>query len=795
MENNQDTQNQQIQFSEEQSGFDLMKWIMLILKHWYLFVLCVLLAMGYAWWQNRKWVPQYRSQGTILIGGQSATRDQTFMRGFGLQQNYAKYDNQSYIIRSHDFIGRVVDSLPHFTVEYVSHGRFKSSNLYGSSPVSITYTYLAPAAYGEEYKLTLNGDGTFVVTANEQSSGKSFAIKGKSGEPIQNNLFAMTIFVHFDQKREIYFRFRDRASLVNEFSGRLNVTLLSDASSIMSLALTSQTPARDVDFINKLCEVYIENGLDKKNAVATLTIDFIDQQMTDIQSSLSSSEDDLNRYRQQYQIVSTATMSSDVMGKMTSARTSLDELLQRETYLNFLSEYLSKNIQQDSVMAPSSFGWSEPLLNASVSRINELIIKRKSLKIDNPFYAQHTREIQMLKSSVLESVRAMRSALNIQKTNLQRQMGEAQQQLAMLPQKEQTMRTFERKYKVDDSYYTYFLQKRAEASIQKASNSADDEILDRARQLYMTNAAERSKNTSTWLAIGLLIPLLLIIVKELLNNTIRNSDELEKLTYFPNIGSVRHSKRINPVLAAQNPRSSFTEMFRVIRTRIEFIVQRKDKMFILITSTESGDGKTYFSTNLASVYAMTKKKTLLIDMDIRKPSVLREFNTTAKYGITDYLVGECTLDEAIVKIDGIDFDILPGGTIPPNPGELVRSAKLQELFSILRQRYEFIIMDTSPVGLVADAYSLMTVSDINLFVVRQNKTNKTFVKRILTQLKADKITRIYSVLNDADADKGNYYGKYGKYGEYGSYGSYYFSKSKKRESEQRKKYYSDEGDI
>ncbi|MCL1867739.1 MAG: polysaccharide biosynthesis tyrosine autokinase [Paludibacter sp.] len=797
MENNQDIQNQQVMFSDEQSGFDLMKWVILIIRHWYLFVLFVLLAMGYAWWQNRKWIPYYNTQGTILIGGQSATRDQFFMRGFGVQQSYTKYDNQSYIIRSHDFIGRVIDSLPNFTVEYTSRGRFKTNNLYGTSPVSITYTYLAPNAYGKYYKLTLNGDGTFAIQPDHTAEGeKPVVITGHFGEPVQFNSFYITINDNSNgQKREIYFRFLDRASLISEFSGRLNVNMLSDASSIMSLSLSGATPKRDIDFINKLSDIYIASGLDKKNEVATRTINFIDEQMNDISQSLSSSEDNLNQYRQQHQIINTATMSSDVMGKMTAARASLDELLQREVYLNLLSDYLNRNIQQDSIMAPSSYGWSEPLLNASVNRINELIVKRKSFPIDNPYYAQYTREIQMTKSGIFESIKSMRTALNVQKNNLERQMNEARQNMYALPQQEQAMRSYERKYKVDDNYYTYFLQKRAEASIQKASNSADDEILDRARQMGIRNGNEKSKTISKWLAIGLIIPLLLIILKELLNNTIRNSDELEKLTYFPNIGSIRHSKRTNPALAAQNPRSSFTEMFRVIRTRIEFIVQRKEKMLILVTSTESGDGKTYFATNLASVYALTQRKTLLIDMDIRKPSVLREFNATSKYGITDYLIGECTIDEAITRIDGIDFDIISGGTVPPNPGELVRSEKLKEVFEILRQRYEFIIMDTSPVGLVADAYSLMTVADINLFVVRQNKTNKSFVKRILVQLKADKITKIYSVLNDTDVNRGNYYGKYGKYGEYGAYGYYYFSKSKRRETEQRKKYYSDDAEI
>ena len=798
MENNQDIQNQQVHFTEDQSTFDLMKWITLVIRHWYLFVICVLIALGYAYWQNRKWIPTYRTEGTILIGGQSATRDQVFMRGFGIQQSYAKYDNQSYIIRSHDFIGRVIDSLPDFTVEYISRGRFKTNNLYGKSPVTISYTYLAPDAYGKFYKLTLNGDGTFNIQSDKVEEGKNqIVITGHFDEPIQFNSFYITIHDNSNgQKREIYFRFLNRTSLISEFSGSLTVKMLSDASSIMALSLVSATPNRDIDFINKLSEIYIESGLDKKNEVATRTINFIDGQISDISQSLSASEDNLNQFRQQHQIISSETMSSDVMAKMNTARTSLDELTQREVYLNTLSDYLNKNIQQDSIMAPSSFGWSEPLLNSSVNRINDLIIKRKSLKVDNPYYAQYSREIQMAKSGIQESIKTMRTTLNIQKRNLEQQMGEARQSMLVLPQQEQAMRSFQRKYNVDDNYYTYFLQKRAEASIQKASNTADDEILDRARKMNLTNGGTQSKTISTWLAIGLIIPLVLIILKEFFNNTIRNSDELEKLTYFPNIGSIRHSKITNPVLAAQNPRSSFTEMFRVIRTRIEFILQRKENMLILVTSTESGDGKTYFATNMASVYALTQRKTLLMDMDIRKPSVIKEFNLSVKYGITDYLVGECSLEDAITQIDGIDFDIMSGGTIPPNPGELIHSEKLKELFEILRQRYEFIIMDTSPVGLVADAYSLMAIADINLFIVRQNKTSKTFVKRILTQLKADKITRIYSVLNDAEVNKVYYYGKYGKYGEYGYTGdAYYFSKSKRREIEQRKKYYSEDKDI
>jgi len=478
----------------------------------------------------------------------------------------------------------------------------------------------------------------------------------------------------------------------------------------------------------------------------------------------------------------------------------IEALNLRETYLNYLENYLKTNIAADSIVAPSSFGISEPILNTAVGQINTLIVQRNRFVPSNPYYKRYTEDIELAKRMIDEALRTMRDVMRIEKRDLNEKLAEAQRQLVTMPEKELEMKTLDRKYRMDDNYYTYFLQKRAEAAIQKASNTSDNEILDRAQSSGAINEGVKQKNISNWLVIGLLFPLAFVIIKELTNSTIRTSDELEKLTWFPNIGSIRTSKQTDPVLATKHPRSSFTEMFRIIRTRIEFIVQRKNHVVVLITSAESGDGKTYFATNMSSVYAMTKRKTLLVDMDVRKPSVLKQFNCEKQHiGVTDYLVGDCTLEETIVHIEGLEFDILPAGTVPPNPGELVRSEKLKQMIDILREQYDYIILDTSPVGLVADAYSIMGYSDVNLFIVRQNKTNKSFVKRILTQLKADKITKIYSVLNDTNPRGSGYYaGKYGKYGEYGAYGGGYYgylSRSKRREINQRKKYYADEEEV
>jgi len=293
-----------------------------------------------------------------------------------------------------------------------------------------------------------------------------------------------------------------------------------------------------------------------------------------------------------------------------------------------------------------------------------------------------------------------------------------------------------------------------------------------------------------FLILGLVLPAAFVVLKELLNNTIRSENDVERYCAFPLIGLIRRTYSDSPYIVSENPRSSFTEMFRIVRTRIEFLAQRKTDITIMVSSSESGDGKTYFCINMASAYAMASKRTLLVDMDIRKPSIYKQLDCNNDLGVSNYLANQCTLDEIIVRPEGAGFDFITAGTVPPNAGELIRSQRLTEMFRELRKRYEFIIADTSPIGVVADAYSFAALSDINLFVIRSNKTNKFFVRNLSNQLKIDNI-QFYSVLNDVDIDANNYsqyysrkytYGRSKSYGV-GTYGygyGYGYSKDKRK---------------
>lgn len=789
-------------FQDEESSFNIMEWVMLFIGHWYLFVIGLAVALSMSYLQNRKWLPQFKTTGTVIIDESKSMMNsaQVLMQGFGIQESYRNVSNQVIMIGSYDLLSRVVDSLPNMQLEYISKGRFKTRNLYEWSPIQIQTDYVSPDAFGLLFMINVQPNGLVTITQEDNNLSNGFVVEGRVGQPIQHRLFYITVNSVNSEIRDevIYFRFRSKESLIDEFSSRLQLNYVMEGSSVLEISLASETPKRDVDFINQLCDIYLVSNLERKNDAATKTINFIDEQLINVSQSLSSSEDNLTRFRKRNQIIDVGSLSSELMGKATAYDTELNQVKLRETYLNYLSKYIKTNLSEGAIIAPTSLGLSEPMLMNLVEQINSLIIKRSELTEKNMFYSKFTQDINNVKHAIDEVVKNMATSIKIQKNDLSRRLKEVESQIQQLPEKELEMIGIERNYRMNDSYYTMFLQKRAEAQILKASNTPDNNILDRARTTSITNGGDRSKTTMIFLVLGLLLPSAFIILKELLNNTIQTNKDVERYSSFPLIGMVRHTTSESPYVVTNNPRSSFTEMFRIIRTRIEFLAKRKTDITIMITSSESGDGKTYFSINLACIYAMASTRTLLIDMDIRKPSLYARIGCQNDIGVSNYLANQCTLDDIITRPPNADFDFIAAGTVPPNAGELIRSDNLIEMIKELRKRYEFIIVDTSPIGVVADAYSFASLSDINLFVIRSNKTNKTFVKNLTTQLKADNIGNFYSILNDVEVDTNNYSQYYSKryaYGgnkQYGStygYGYGYTSSGRKRNKDSSDSYF------
>ena len=763
------------------SNINVMEWVVRFLHYWYLFALGLAIAFSLAMLKNRRWIPSYYSYGTVIIKQATGYGATSLMRGFSIDEGTSNVNNQVLTLRSYDLIGRAIDSLPFLDVEYITMGRFKTRNLYHNTPFTIETTQVNERAYSILFRLDIQEDGLLTVSIDDDDSENPMRVETHYGEFFETPYFAGYILPtqFLASKGRMFFRFRSRESLITEFMNRMQLNFLQQSSTVLCIGLTSETPERDCEFINKLSDIFLLQNLERKNEQAENSIRFINEQLVVLQRSLETSEGEMTAFRQENRFVDVGSYASQLMSMISGYDQQVLQLRLKETYLDYLDNYLHESIEQGTVIAPASLGLNEQMLMGLVTQLNELQIQRGELTEKNVYYAKYTKDIENVKLTLAEVLKSMRKSLEIEKQDLKERYAEVEQNIQHLPEKELQMVAIERNYRIDDNYYTFFLQKRAESEIQKASNMPDNEILDRARTTTkLVNEKVKKKTMTTFLAIGFIIPLVLIILSELLNDKVRTPKEVDKLSKFRLIGTLRHARSQNPTLVKTSPRSGYAEMLRAMRTRIEFIVGRKEKLCICVTSAESGDGKTFMSTNLAALYGMTGKKTLLIDLDVRKPNVHTKLAVENGVGMTNYLIGECTEDELILHNENFDFDFIRAGAVPPNPGELIHSDKLHDFINKMREQYEYIVIDTSPIGQVPDALSLVADTDITIFVIRCLQTSKSFCSQALEALEEDYADKIHLVLSDIPAEgfhSGYGYGYgygYGGRRQYG-YGSRY----------------------
>jgi capsular exopolysaccharide synthesis family protein len=746
-------------FEEEESSFDFMKWLILIAHYWYLFVISISIALTLAYLSNRKWNPIYKVGAKVIIEESSNKQmgAQSVMQGFGVQEGYKNVNNQIIMFSSTTLIKKVLNRIP-LDIDYYTRGRFKIHNLYKIAPILIKYDYLSEVVYPIEFHFHSIDEYSYKISFEGNKEMPGFTLTGKYGVPLQCSMFFITVnkTEFFQKKANLFFRFHSKDDLANEYSNRLALDFVMKGSSVVQISLVGDNDQRDEDFLNALCEEFLTDDLARKNDVASKTIDFIDAQLMKIADSLSIAAGHLREYQTKNNIIEIGSYSSNLIAKSTTLDKQRVDLNLKKSYLDYLSNYLKGNIQDGKIVAPSSLGITDPLLLTAVADFSEMQRKRNEMGVGSPYYKKYQTQLEIKKQALFEMLKNVHEDFNIEVKNFEIENNKLQKNLGLLPNQENTILNFQRVYNLHDNYYTYLMQKRAESQIQKASNSSDNIILDKAQLITVTNGGEKQKRYSLNFLFGLLLPLVFIVLKEYLNTTIRNKKDISKYTRYDFIGSVRRANIEAPVLVLRRPKSLFAENFRLIRNRLEFIIRARktqNGISVLVTSCQSGDGKSYFCVNLAGIYSMEGKKTILIDLDLRKPSIANALSIKKHRGLSNYLIDQATLDDIIVKDTKYPFDIILSGTLPPNPGELIKNQKLKDLLETLKQTYDCIVIDTSPIGLVGDAYALTHLVDANLFVVRQDKTNKLFFKTVIEQIKQDNVPNLYIVLNDVNFNK------------------------------------------
>ncbi|WP_108823141.1 tyrosine-protein kinase family protein [Dysgonomonas sp. Marseille-P4361] len=775
--------------SKTNISFDFVLWFYRILKYWYLFVISVAICLGLAFLENKKWVPYSVTESMIIL--EPAGRSSVVAGAVPTNVLLRNTENQQIVLSSYGLTERTVQRLPNkMHVDYYFETFFLGSKLkrlsmYTDSPVEVVIDSLEqdikPEAYQYTYTVSYLDEDRCEVSYKKNAEGEvGVKMIIPYGEVYENELFKLRLekrgkfLPETKQFRKdisfFNFRFLSDRDLISMYNGRVSSRLYRSNSTILSISMTGADPGRDKDYMTCLLDEFQDYNLFLKNKQADLTINFLAKELKLITDSLDLSRHNLENLQKATGVYEVASPSLRI--EMDSAEREIDALSVKDRSIMLLSQMVKESIDNEQTMEivdPASLNINNRRLSELIEKYNEVLNKYKNLGDKNPLYYKTVDILTDYRISIAKEVQLMQIRLQDQKDALIRKYNVVQKKMDNLPPQERDLIKFQREYRFHEMYHQYLTQRKREAEIQKASNEPDNEIYEAPRIIRMgINGGQLSKNYMNYFIIGLIIPLVFVVLKEeVFNFSITTKEECEKLSGLPVIGTIENvSKKLaNGVVLVKNyPKSSFAEAFRNMRVRIGYMAQREDKITVLVTSTEPADGKTFIATNIASVYQLTGKKVIIVDLDLRRPSVSKTLQMDTHKGISNYLIGQVTLEDIIITHPDYGFDVIPAGTLPPNPSELIKTDKTRQVLEHLQEMYDYVVIDCSPVGLVSDAYILSELVDTTLFVVRRAKTSKSFFKSVINQLKYDGVENIALVFNDVKGREG-YYGTSRYYGD------------------------------
>ncbi len=758
-------ENTQQILQQQEESFDYKALFFKLYKYWYFFILTVFIALLIAFLFNKYTKPVYEVNTTLLIkDDRGGSMDAQAMMGFGFRNSQQNIENEIGKLQSYTLVNEAVRELD-LGVAYFQEENFVTSELYGNCPFKIVIDSSFPQPVNIKFKLKIlsNSNYSLEVEGKEVKlyNFRDFElIKDPAlmfnenisidsvfnfGQVLQSNLYSFKVEItefynpqiHNDQN--FYFVFSEIDKLTKQFQS-FEIDPIKDESSILKISLKANNVQKSIDFLNKMTDVYLRRNLEQKNRVADNTILFIDRELNEISDSLNLVEQDLQDFRSTKQIMNLDLQANQVFEQLKQFENERAQLDMKAQYYKTLQQYIYQNKDLENVLIiPATMGIDDPLLTKLTSELSGYYAEREEMLYysnpGSPGIEAIDKKIEMTESTLLENINNIIKTSNITIRDINQRIEVLEVKINQLPATQRELLGIERKFRLSDNMYNYLQQKRSEAQITKASNEPDNEIIDIARGSGGTPVfPKKSLNYMIALVLGLVLPVVYILGKDYFNDKIVEKKDVEGITKFPIIGHIIHSNRDTQAVVAESPKSSISESFRSIRTNIQFLSKGKEKQTVLITSDMVSAGKTFCAINLASIFALYGKKTLLIGFDLRKPKIYRDFGLTNTEGISSYLINKSKLED-IIQVSPIEnLDIIMAGPVPPNPSELIASEKTEKLFAELNKIYDYIIIDTPPVGLVTDAFLLMKYTDANIFVVRQNFTNKKMFASIMSDI-------------------------------------------------------------
>ncbi|SHG60467.1 polysaccharide biosynthesis tyrosine autokinase [Flavobacterium johnsoniae] len=792
---------------ENHSSFDFKGFLLKILSYWKWFLASLLIAFTIAYQVNVRKEKIYGMQTMISIKEES---NPFFTSNTSLVFNWGGVSDQvngiSTILQSRSHNEIVVDKLQ-FYIDYLEQGKYNLTDSYGAVPFYveidktkgqiagslIKITFLSENEYRIEIPFEGNSVSLITYSNNTYSNTAvqpvTFVKKYKVGEKVSLPFLNWKLQINnnpgFYKGKEYFVRFNDFNGTVSRYRG-ISVDADKGSGSLLTLSMQGTNKARMVEYLNSTVKMLMKIQLDAKNQFATNTIRFIDSTLVAMESQLKETGNELKTFRKDKNIYEIEGGGAKFSDKIMDFDLEKDQVTRKINYYNSLKTYLNNSVDYSRLPAPSVAGIEDPNIVSNVSKLIALSTQRSEMAYavkSDKIFKDFDNQMQAVKSVLLENIASAKTSLVYDLSLVNAKIGQAESTVKRLPEEQQELLKIKRKYDLSDNIYTEFLKKRNEAEIVKASNLSDIHFIDSAKDIGGGLIGPKtSANYVLALFLGILIPLMFVFIIFFINNSIQNTEDISKLTEIPIIGVVGFNKDSVSLAVFDKPKSALSEAFRGIRSSLQFLYKKQQlsgSKTLMITSSISGEGKTFCSINIATVFALSEKKTVIVGLDLRKPRLADEFClTNNQLGVVNYLTRQNTLEEITNSTQIGNLDVILSGPIPPNPSELILSDAMTELIEELKQKYDYIILDTPPVGLVSDALELVQYADVTLYIVRQNYTKKDMITLLNNRIKRGELSNASIVFNGFE-NKAKYGSTYGYGYGYGAYSNGYHEEEEK----------------
>lgn len=741
----------------EPQGFtvDYKRVIARAVRFWYVIVIFLSAALAMAFYNNRYSKRVYNVSASILIREVQETGGAELLYKNALIDPYRNYLNEPYILKSYPVVEKVVRDL-NFHLAFLLEGYVVTSEMYGTLPVKAVWCGPKEVKTGQLSFLMVD-EQRFQLgpyPPDEAQPVKTFLF----GDSVQLDDYQLCISRLPDKRLKgtvgvpLILSIQDPTAVAGSYIGRLSVEWAEEGAGVINLGLTGSLPEKEIDFLSALIATYRNMDLEKKNEAASRTVKFIARQLRDIKDSLRTVEFQLERFGNSSRVKDMSAEAQRLYSKLENFEIQKAELLIRQNYFSYLDNYLRQNPDGlDQIILPTSMGIDDPVLGGVLNRMLEIQVQLRinpSVEgVSNPLYREKQEQLSKLKRDIVEAIRTLRSTDKIKMDFMQKQLKDLERQLSLLPASERQLISVQRNYALLENLYVFLMQKLSEASISEAANTSDIIPVNPPMQGGAISP-KPGQNYAIAVAVGLLLPMLIFVLFELINNKVQSKEDIDKMSTIPFLGGVGHNGSPGNLIVLERPKSGVAESFRAMRSNLNYFTGGKSKQVFMVSSSISGEGKTFTTINLATVFALSGKKTLIVGADMRRPKIFEDFKRHNRVGLSTFLASTSEFTDIIQTTDIDNLSLVSGGPVPPNPSELLMTDRFGLFVRQALEQFDFVIIDTPPLALVTDAFVISKFVDHTVFVLRQNYSPKQFISSIDEYYRSGKIKSISILLND-----------------------------------------------